>query len=196
MRSSTPAAARSAAKSGSTSAGLPEPRARGIGPAFLRDARPSPRHSATAPRSVCDSEPRFGPRLRTRSGRRFVRRCECLLGLAGSLEGNSSRRGRGSDCRLRRYRLRDAAGHSLGSETVGDSVSRPRQKLTGIRRPGMTIVRVRSRAFLNNRHRRLPGASGRTWRMSAPQISAKPTRGATNATSIAVVKIGLPLLHA
>ena len=35
----------------------------------------------------------------------------------------------------------------------------------------------------------LLAASGRRWRMSAPQIRLKPKRGATNATSIAVVKI-------
>src|SRR5262249_21514581 len=36
---------------------------------------------------------------------------------------------------------------------------------------------------------RLPGASGRTCRIRAPQTSAKPRRGATNATGTAVAKI-------
>jgi hypothetical protein len=37
-------------------------------------------------------------------------------------------------------------------------------------------------------HGRLLGASGPTWRISAAQISPKPIRGATMATSIAAVK--------
>lgn len=41
------------------------------------------------------------------------------VGRCGDLR---SRCGRGSNCRLRRHGLRDAARHSLGSETVGDSV--------------------------------------------------------------------------
>ena len=51
------------------------------------------------------------------------------------------------------------------------------------RQPPRVLLTTASR----RRHRLV--TSGRTWRSRAPQISAKPTRGATNATSIAVVKI-------
>src|SRR4029077_5211507 len=42
---------------------------------------------------------------------------------------------------------------------------------------------------IGDRHRFVkPGTSGRKWRIRAAQIRPKPSRGATNATSIAVVK--------
>jgi hypothetical protein len=61
--------------------------------------------------------------------------------------------------------------------------------LTGIRFEVNSILRSSARAFPKNSHTRLPGGFGLKWRMSVPQIRPKPKRGATNATSIAVVKI-------
>src|SRR5213078_2730920 len=43
--------------------------------------------------------------------------------------------------------------------------------------------------FLKDHHGRLPLASGRKWRIRAVHIRPKAKRGATNATSIAIVKL-------
>lgn len=51
----------------------------------------------------------------------------------------------------------------------------------------LTLVRAESS---NERAIPLPGlASGRKWKTSAPHIRPNPTRGATNATSVAVAKL-------